>query len=337
MYINNIEVSVYCLAFNHEKYIRRCLEGFVSQITNFKFEVFVHDDASTDKTAEIIKEFEVKYPNIIKPIYQKENQYSKKVKIVNTFILPKMTGRYIAVCEGDDYWTDKYKLQKQYDALEKNPNCFFCTHLVKCRNEDDSPNDRVIPDEGCNLASYNGVICKDEIARLLWEGVGYPFQTSSYFFRKEIKTSLCNLDSFLVRDVGLLKKAILFGDFFYLSDPMSVRRLNTIGNWNSRMDANGGVGRKKLLLSDFAMDKEFDSFTNYQYSSYIIPVNVMRLVSSLGFDFDQAKKLFDEYCQEVKWKNIKNTPLGFKSKMKLYLLKYAPFILKVAYGGRLNG
>lgn len=116
----NILVSVICTAYNHESYIRQCLDGFVMQKTNFSFEVLVHDDASTDRTADIIREYEAKYPDIIKPIYQNENQYSKGIAIYSKFIYPNVNGKYIAICEGDDYWIDPFKLQKQVDFLETN-------------------------------------------------------------------------------------------------------------------------------------------------------------------------------------------------------------------------
>src|SRR5690606_34510298 len=103
---NNILVSISCLTFNHEKYIRRCLEGFIRQKTEFPFEVLIHDDASTDKTSDIIKEYEVDFPHLLKPIYQTENQYSKGISISSTYNFPRARGRYIAMCEGDDYWTD---------------------------------------------------------------------------------------------------------------------------------------------------------------------------------------------------------------------------------------
>ncbi|MBQ8724121.1 MAG: glycosyltransferase [Oscillospiraceae bacterium] len=93
---NEIMVTVICLAYNHEKFIRKTLEGFVTQKTSFPFEVIVHDDASTENTANIIREIEEKYPDIIKPIYQTENQYTKKIGINKTFILPKCRGKYIA-------------------------------------------------------------------------------------------------------------------------------------------------------------------------------------------------------------------------------------------------
>ena len=119
-------VSIVTLAYNHGKYIRQCLDGFVMQVTDFPFEVIIHDDASTDDTAEIIREYERKYPNIIKPIYQTENQYSKGVAIGTTFLYPKVQGRYIAECEGDDWWTDPNKLQKQVDYMESHPKCSMC-------------------------------------------------------------------------------------------------------------------------------------------------------------------------------------------------------------------
>lgn len=130
-----IKVSVYCLAYNHEKYIKDCLEGFVNQKTNFKYEVIVHDDASTDNTASIIKEYASKYPNIIKPILQKENQYSQSLQhIIDKFIEPALKGKYVAICEGDDYWCDNYKLQKQVGILENHPEYVACTHQTKTVN-----------------------------------------------------------------------------------------------------------------------------------------------------------------------------------------------------------
>ena len=116
-------VSIHCLTFNQAPYIRQCLDGFVMQKTNFPFEAIVHDDASTDGTAEIIKEYAEKYPNIIKPILEKENQYTKiGFSGIEQLMSEKEQGKYIAICEGDDYWTDSRKLQKQVDFLESHPD-----------------------------------------------------------------------------------------------------------------------------------------------------------------------------------------------------------------------
>ncbi|MBR5281516.1 MAG: glycosyltransferase family 2 protein [Alistipes sp.] len=119
-------VSISTLVYNHAPYLRECFEGFVMQKTNFAFEVLVHDDASTDNSAEIIKEYTAKYPNIFKPIYQTENQYSKGLSVFATYQVPRIKGKYIALCEGDDYWTDPLKLQKQVDFLEANPDYGMC-------------------------------------------------------------------------------------------------------------------------------------------------------------------------------------------------------------------
>ena len=114
-------VSIICTTFNHENFISETLNGFLIQKTTFPFEIIVHDDASTDNTASVINDFAAKYPLIIKPILQKENQYSKKeVNIWSDFTFPKAKGKYIALCEGDDYWIDELKLQKQVDFLENN-------------------------------------------------------------------------------------------------------------------------------------------------------------------------------------------------------------------------
>lgn len=115
-------VTIQCFTYNQEQYIRQCLDGFVMQKTNFRFEAIVHDDASTDGTADIIREYEAKYPDIIKPIYETENQYSKHDGSLVRIMNEHMHGKYIAVCEGDDYWIDPLKLQKQVDFLANNPD-----------------------------------------------------------------------------------------------------------------------------------------------------------------------------------------------------------------------
>jgi len=119
---NNILVSVCCAVYNQAQFIRQTLDGIVSQKTNFKFEVLVNDDCSTDGTTDIIKEYEEKYSDLIKPIYHSENQYSKGISVnyVNNF--NRVKGKYIALCEGDDYWIDEGKLQMQVDFLENNPD-----------------------------------------------------------------------------------------------------------------------------------------------------------------------------------------------------------------------
>lgn len=115
-------VSISCLTYNHAPYIRQCLDGFLMQQCNFDYEILIHDDASTDGTQEIIKEYQLKYPQIVKPILQTENQWRQGVRGISFRMnFPRAVGKYIAMCEGDDYWTDPLKLQKQVDYLENEP------------------------------------------------------------------------------------------------------------------------------------------------------------------------------------------------------------------------
>jgi len=114
-------VSICTITYNHEDYIAEAIESFLEQKTNFPFEILIHDDASTDNTQKIIKEYEKNYPTIIKPIYQTVNQKSIFKSGMNPrFNYPRVKGKYIATCEGDDYWIDPFKLQKQVDFLDNN-------------------------------------------------------------------------------------------------------------------------------------------------------------------------------------------------------------------------
>ena len=129
-------VSICCMAFNHAPYIRKCLDGFLMQepptgvsADEPWYEILIHDDCSTDGTDDIIREYAVKYPDKIFPLYEEENQYSKG-KVIDAYNYNRARGRYIAVCEGDDFWTDPYKLQKQVDFMDSHLNYSLCFHRV---------------------------------------------------------------------------------------------------------------------------------------------------------------------------------------------------------------
>jgi glycosyltransferase involved in cell wall biosynthesis len=124
-------VSICCLAYNQESFISQAIEGFLMQKTDFPIEIIIHDDASTDNTSIIIRSYEEKYPELIKTIFQEENQYSKSGgNVLTHFILPFARGKYVALCEGDDYWVDPFKLQKQVKFLEANPDYTFSVGRV---------------------------------------------------------------------------------------------------------------------------------------------------------------------------------------------------------------
>ena len=151
-------VSVSCIAYNHEKYIEKCIKSIISQKTNFKIELLVYDDASTDKTPEIIKKYAEKHPEIIFPMLQKENQFSKGgIRIMERYNFSRANGKYIAICDGDDYWTDPYKLQKQVDFLESHPGYMVCGTRAKRVDE----NGKEYPD----LSKISGEVSLNDIVK----------------------------------------------------------------------------------------------------------------------------------------------------------------------------
>lgn len=209
-------VSVVCCTYNQENYIKNCLEGFVNQKTTFPFQVIVHDDASTDSTAQIVREYERNYPEIIKGIYQKENQFSIHPKRISKFTHPMLTGKYVAFCEGDDYWCDNEKLEQQYNAMESNPDCSICVHKVEMIYEDGTSSGEYIK----TLDFTPGKIIGEDYIKHLYLKGGNLFHTSSYFMKKDILESVPQSmdDSFFVRDMPMIlwcaeNGNVLFQDF----------------------------------------------------------------------------------------------------------------------------
>lgn len=205
------EVSIVCLTYNHEDCIKNALDSFVMQETDFPYELVIHDDASTDKTAEIIKDYQERYPEIFKPILQKENQYSKKKPITRTFIAPVVKGKYIAMCEGDDYWTDSRKLQKQYDYMESHPECAMCVHNTVMHHRKEGISDKLF-----NTWQEPHVLSDLEVF------AGWFVHTSSFFFRKEQFELPDELTGFWSGDLARMIWEWHCGEIVCLPDVMSV-------------------------------------------------------------------------------------------------------------------
>ena len=256
---NDVEVSIICNAFNHGKYIRDALNGFVMQKTDFKFEILVHDDASTDNTADIIREFEAKYPDLIKPIYQTENQYSKNVWITDVYQLRRSKGKYIAICEGDDYWLDPDKLQKQYDALESHPEIDICVHASTLVNASDG--------KVSGTVEHGSEVTVIPVEKVI-EGGGDFVSTNSIFVRREILTDrrkfvdVCPLD-YTYQISGSIK-----GGMLYLPDNMSAYRVSVPGSWSVSNNKNrrGNLNFVKELMAGL---KQLDIDTNKKYHGII--------------------------------------------------------------------
>ena len=254
--MDGIKVSVICLAFNHAKYIRDALEGFVSQETSFPFEVIVHDDASTDGTDEIIREYQAKYPEIIKPIFQKENQYSKGVLITREFIFPLLRGEYIAFCEGDDYWTDTRKLQRQADALDAHPEADICSHRT-LRLKDGRFDGWIAP------RLSGGIIPVEDV---IIGGGGWFCATSSLMCRKEPYLKWTPMREVVMIDYVLAIQCSLRGGMVYLRGSMSAYRVGTEGSWTKRHDRKARI---KNRLKMIRMLETLDAYTGGEHSGAI--------------------------------------------------------------------
>jgi len=307
----DIKVSVFCLTFNHEKYIRQALDGFVMQKTNFPFEILVHDDASTDNTPKIIREYAEKYPHIIKPVFQTENQYSKKIGIIKNFLLPLAQGEYFAWCEGDDYWTDPYKLQKQIDFLNENKEYSICVHKAVVR--------------GCsfNTEQQFPSIESDKdfsVEEIIRHGGGI-FATNSLMMKKEIYVE--KPDCFYAPSFGdfqLFIYGAIRGKCMCLADVMSVYNRGVPGSWTNLHEA--AVEKKISHYRDMIdMLNRVNVYYKYEYNdaiSYRIHASEAEILI-LQKNFKALRQ--DPYA--TYWKKRRKSICFLKIKKKF------PFLVKI--------
>lgn len=219
-------VSICCMTYNHAAFVRQCLDGFMMQKCSFNFEVLIHDDASTDGTQDIIREYEMKYPDIIKPIYQKENQYSKGIDPGLKYNAPRAKGKYIALCEGDDYWTNPHKLQKQVDFLESHPDYVMCSHKYQIYEQESNEYVNILPE--------------------IENEKGDDFFLTDLIVGKWLVQPLCMMcrksaleDKRLERykymiDTVFIYNLLTQGKAFCLSDTMGVYRVQNRGIWSGK-------------------------------------------------------------------------------------------------------
>ena len=222
-------VTVFSLTYNHEAYIARALEGMVSQKTDFPYEIIVHDDASTDRTAEILREYEARYPDKIRGYYEKENQfYNPNIHITRDLLVPLSSGKYFAFCECDDEWTDPLKLQREVDFLESHPDYSMCVHTAyRHVVGTDEAEDKIFPELSEDRDFEGGEIIRD--------GAGM-FATNSYLMRREIY--LEQPDCFRTTensDYTLLMYAAFEGKVHCLSRPMSRYNVGVANSWTERI------------------------------------------------------------------------------------------------------
>ena len=222
---NKTLVSIICLTYNHERYIRDALAGFLMQKTAFQYEIIVHDDASTDDTQNIIKEFALKHPGLIMPIYQDKNQYSLGREVFSDHIRPLIKGKYVALCDGDDYWISSDKLQKQVDLLENNSQAVMSVALTHIYKQDGLRNQYL----ETTSSRKDEVIEYEDLRRSYYHTSTYLIRSSA-FLDAHAKYFAGHT---MFGDTALRYILLSYGTFVVLAEPVSVYRVTGEGVWTS--------------------------------------------------------------------------------------------------------
>jgi len=304
----SILVSINCITFNHEEYIADAIESFLMQKTDFDFEIIIGEDCSTDNTKEIVGMYVKLYPEKIKLIESEHNVgFAKNAQRV----FDKSRGKYIAECEGDDYWTDPYKLQKQVDYLEENPGCSLSFHAANIVQAPNKPTVR-------KVKPYN----EDRISPMedFISGGGEFCSTASLVYpRKLMESSPTFFRNSHVGDFPLQLILASQGYAYYIDEFMSVYRKGVKGSWSKEQQVGGNV-RDKMIKStkgDIEILVNFNKYTDSKYT-----VEISKSIRKKEFEvFLLKKKLKNQ--RNVKYKkSIKE--FGFKEKMKIYAKCYFP-------------
>jgi len=300
-------VSICCQTYNHYKFISQCLDGFLMQQTAFDYEILVHDDASTDNTTAIIKEYERKYPHLFRCVYQTENQFKKQNSLTN-ILFPMSRGKYIALCEGDDYWTDPLKLQKQVDVLEKNSKLAIAAHGSY------SLTDRLLlidsPFEVDTIWSTKDILVNK-----------WFIMTASLMFRKSmIDLSRNWLPQISHGDLALILLASLNGDGFYTPEPMCVYRMAGLGIMSrfTVKDSKNYI----VLLDHFnkRSDHKFDKEITILQEKIRIDIVHQYIAQNKSIPLFSVR-YWQNVIQGLKWARIRNWPNLAKKLVKGKLSK----------------
>lgn len=288
----NVIVIVWCLTYNQKDYIKNALDGFVMQETTFPFEVIVHDDASTDGTTDIIKEYAENYPDIIKPLIEKDNQWQKGglkhiIEIMNEH---HRRGKYLAFCEGDDYWTDSHKLQRQVDFLDSHMDYSMCFHSAKKQYE--TKTSAWIDCENIQDRDYDPT----DIF------INWIIPTASIVCRKEAMVfyaGLKNASKIQNYDIFIILSCAMIGKIRGMHQQMSVYRIQEEGlTYNPK-----ALFRTRMNNPDHFLCIK-DNFP------IIDPHPINDTISKTFFERAQIQEGFCNKCKDY-WKSLKYCPCRF--------------------------
>lgn len=306
-------VSICCLTYNHAPYIRQALDSFLMQKTEFPFEIFVHDDASTDGTQDILLEYERRYPEKFRLILQQENQYSKDDKIMARFMFPQIESEFVAICEGDDYWTEETKLQRQVDWLRGNPDGALVVTSALTVNAAGEETGRIAPyDRDCEMPMED-----------LIRGGGGFIPTASIVTRTAL---LRTLPKFYYRakvgDAPLQLYLASAGRSYWLHAPMCAYRVNAPGSWSVAQLMDDVA--KPIAMHESMLDM-LDGFDEYTGGQYRAPLETARTYHRF-----QIYRLLGDFrtLRQPEYQELFST-LTPRVKLRMLLMKHCPGLIRL--------
>lgn len=296
---NEITVSILCLAYNHEKYIEHSIRSICTQKADFNIEVIVNDDASTDSTKEILKKLEIEYNNL-RVVYQEKNMYSQGVRM-----LPKLVkmarGKYVAFCEGDDFFCDEYKIKKQIEILEENNDYVACVHpAYRVRESDEKILGIRKPIVNNNCLYIDDVI----------KSIGHTYSLNSLVCRRDVLLDL-DIDPLYynckVGDIPISLHIAQKGKIFYLDEIMSSYRVGAIGSWTSRISHN--------------------KQQHYEYTKSVVKILQM---------FNEQTECLYEECIQSKIKEFRFQNLIVNCDSQIFKGEYRGLLKKLSVKGKIK-
>ncbi len=293
-------VTVYCITYNHIKYIRRCLESLVNQKTDFRYEIIVHDDNSTDGTREIVQEFAERYPDLVIPVLEAENQFSKGIRFVKSRMLPITHGKYLVECEGDDCWCDPEKLQLQVEALEAHPDCSICVHATDTVDQNGVPQPMHFPD----IKIDHAVIGTEEFmkyvlneGRWLFHLSSLMVSTESYREYKEKMAGGFPSKFYNVGDLPIFLYYSMRGNVYFIDRVMSLYTVES-GGIMSRIKSDPEFA-KKVHRGYINGLEAFDEYSGYRFHEGVTAVLVKR-----RFEVDRLDRRYDKILRTPEYRPL---------------------------------
>ena len=254
-------VSILCTTYNHEPFIADAMEGFLMQEVDFPIEILINDDASTDRTPEILREYEQEHPHLLRITYQTVNQYSQGVKPLLQVLLPRARGKYIALCEGDDYWIDPRKLKTQVAYMEKHPECSMSVHSARILAPGQAD-----PVDPSRPAKERMLFVQDVVPH---DGDLMP--TAGMLFRRKYVQRLPPwIHQAPIGDLPLMLALSAQGYVWYVPDVMSVYRVGVAESWTNRRRESWSVQQRWLYFrAEMKMYDGFDEWSGGQWAKLV--------------------------------------------------------------------